>query len=58
MVNTDPYAMKLKAQFGNVVMTPFPDLKKEDIDAILDWADKYEKPGRQHPEVPVKSTRI
>jgi cytochrome c551/c552 len=45
MVNTDPYAMKLKAQFGNVVMTAFPDLKKEDIDAILDWADKYEKPG-------------
>ena len=45
MVNTDPYAMKLKAEFGNVVMTSFPDLKKEEIDAILDWADKYEKPG-------------
>ena len=26
-------------------MTSFPDLKKEEIDAILDWADKYEKPG-------------
>jgi hypothetical protein len=26
-----------------VVMTSF-DLKKEEIDAILDWADKYEKP--------------
>ena len=24
MVNTDPYAMKLKAEFGNVVMTSFP----------------------------------
>ena len=45
MVNTDPYAMKLKAEFGNAVMTAFPDLKKDEIDAILDWADKYEKPG-------------
>ena len=45
MVNSDPYAMKLKSEFGNVVMTSFPDLKKEDIDAILNWADKYEKPG-------------
>lgn len=45
MVNTDPYAMKLKSEFGNVVMTQFPDLKKADIDAILDWANKYEKPG-------------
>src|SRR5450432_4460038 len=44
MVNTDPYAMKLKSEFGNVVMTQFPDLKKEEIDAILDWANKYEKP--------------
>jgi mono/diheme cytochrome c family protein len=45
MVNTDAYAMKLKAEYGNVVMTAFPDLKKEEIDAILDWANKYEKPG-------------
>jgi len=36
MVNTDPYAMQLKGQFGNVVMTSFPDLKKEDIDAVKD----------------------
>ena len=42
MVNTDPYAIKLKEEFGNVVMTSFPDLKKEDIDAILDYANKYE----------------
>jgi hypothetical protein len=26
-------------------MTAFPDLKKEEIDAVLDWADKYEKPA-------------
>ena len=57
MVNTDPYAMKLKSQFGNVVMTSFPDLKKEDIDAILDWANKYEKPGGT-PEGPVTEPAI
>ena len=45
MANTDPYAMKLKAEAGGVVMTSFPDLKKEEIDAILDWADNYTKPG-------------
>src|SRR5688572_27505698 len=38
MVQTDPYARKLFEQYGSV-MTPFPDLKKEDIDAVLDWAD-------------------
>lgn len=52
MVNTDPYAMKLKSQFGNVVMTSFPDLKKEEIDAILNWANTYQKPGGT-PEGPV-----
>ncbi|HVZ95711.1 MAG TPA: c-type cytochrome [Chitinophagaceae bacterium] len=45
MVNTDPYAMKLKAAAGgSVVMTPFPDLKKTDIDAILDYANNYKPP--------------
>ncbi|HXR83130.1 MAG TPA: c-type cytochrome [Hanamia sp.] len=45
MVNTDPYAKKLKDEMGGVVMTAFPDLSKADIDAILDWADKYQAPG-------------
>jgi mono/diheme cytochrome c family protein len=45
MVNTDAYAMGLKASHGGVVMTPFPDMSREDIDAILDWADKYQVPG-------------
>jgi mono/diheme cytochrome c family protein len=45
MVNTDPYAKKLKDEAGGVVMTAFPDLPKADIDAILDWADKYQAPG-------------
>ena len=44
MVNTDPYAMQLYAQYKSV-MTAFPDLKNEEIDAILNWADKYEKPA-------------
>lgn len=45
MANTDPYAMKLKAEAGGVVMTSFPDLKRDEIDAILDWADKFTPPG-------------
>jgi hypothetical protein len=45
MANTDPYAMKLKAESGGVIMTSFPDLKKDEIDAILDYADAYTKPG-------------
>ena len=45
MANTDPYAMKLKAESGGVVMTSFPDLTKDEVDAILDWADKYAPPG-------------
>jgi len=44
MVTTDPYAKQLFAKF-NSVMTAFPSLKEEEIDAILDWADKYEKPA-------------
>jgi hypothetical protein len=44
MVQTDPYAKQLFAKF-NSVMTPFPDLKNEDIDAVLDWADSYAPPA-------------
>jgi len=50
MVNTDPYAEKLKADAGgSVVMTPFPDLKKTDIDAILDYANNYKPPVTTNP---------
>ena len=45
MVNTDPYAMRLKSEAGGTVMTAFPGLKKDEIDAILNWADKYEPPA-------------
>lgn len=40
MYNTDPYAKTLFAKFGSK-MTQFADLKKEDIKAVLDWADAY-----------------
>ena len=43
MVQTDPYAKQMFAQYGSV-MTPFPDLTNEEIDAVLDWADSYTKP--------------
>jgi hypothetical protein len=42
MVNSDPYAKGLKAKFGSQ-MTQF-NLKKEEIKAVLDWADKYTPP--------------
>lgn len=45
MANTDPYAIKMKEESGGVIMTSFPDLTKEEVDAILDWADNYVKPG-------------
>lgn len=45
MANTDPYAIKMKEQAGGVVMTSFPDLSNEDIDAILDWADAFQPAG-------------
>lgn len=38
MVETDPYAKALKEKWGSV-MTAFPQLKKEEVTAILDWAD-------------------
>ena len=46
MLNSDPYAMKLMGQY-KAQMTAFPDLSNKDIDAVLDWADKYEKPAEK-----------
>jgi hypothetical protein len=40
MVESDPYAKGLKAKYG-AVMSPQNQLKKEEITAILDWADAY-----------------
>jgi hypothetical protein len=42
MVETDPYAKALKEKY-KVVMTKF-DLKKEEIKAIMDYADNYKAP--------------
>jgi Cytochrome c7 and related cytochrome c/Cytochrome c len=46
MVSTDPYAKALKAKYGSV-MTPYPEsqVSKADIDAVLDWANKYTPPA-------------
>jgi Cytochrome c/Cytochrome c7 and related cytochrome c len=43
MVVSDPYAKTLKEKWG-VVMTAFPNLKKTEIDAILDYVDAYVPP--------------
>ncbi len=45
MATTDPYANKLREEAGGVIMTSFPDMTNEEIDAILNWADNYQKPG-------------
>ena len=44
MVNTDPYAKALYAKFGSK-MTQFSDLKKDEIKAVLDWADAFMPPA-------------
>jgi cytochrome c551/c552 len=40
MLQTDKYAKELYAKYKSP-MTPFPQLKKEEVKAILDWADAY-----------------
>ncbi|MEO6455200.1 MAG: c-type cytochrome [Ginsengibacter sp.] len=50
MVQTDQYAQTLFATYKSV-MTPFPNLKKEEIDAVLDWANTYTKPGPPAPPI-------
>lgn len=37
----DAYAKKLYEEFGETVMTPFPQLSGEDIDAILYYVERY-----------------
>jgi hypothetical protein len=44
MVLTDPYAKGLKAKYGSV-MTQF-NLKKDEIDAILDYTDNWKEPEK------------
>jgi hypothetical protein len=45
MISTDPHAKMLFAKYGPTVMTAFPQLKKEEIDAILKYADDYVPEG-------------
>lgn len=44
MYLTDPYAKALFQKYGQVKMTQFSDLKKDEIKAVLDWADSYTPP--------------
>ena len=44
MLESDPYAKKIMAENGGSRMQNFPNLKKEEIKAILDWADAYTGP--------------
>lgn len=58
MVETDPYAKGLKAKYGSVMQAfPVSQLSKADLDAVLNWADKYTPPvpstgtgGTEQPE--------
>ncbi len=58
MVETDPYAKALKAKYGTVMQAfPASQLSKADLDAVLNWADKYTPPvpatgtgGTEQPE--------
>jgi mono/diheme cytochrome c family protein len=52
MVETDPYAKALKQKYKSV-MTAFPQLKKEEVKAILDWADAY----TGEPKTPIDGTQ-
>jgi hypothetical protein len=42
VITTDPYAIALHAKFGSIMTQQ--NLKKEEIKAILDWADNYKAP--------------
>jgi hypothetical protein len=51
LIASDPYAKKLFEEYKPTVMTGFPQLKKEEIDAILKYVDDYTPPA-----VPTSST--
>jgi cytochrome c551/c552 len=43
---TDPYAQTVST-WAPTAMSAFPELKKEDVDAILDWVDAQAEPGAE-----------
>lgn len=45
----DPEATRIFAKYNKTVMTAFPQLSNEEIDAILDYADKYAPPAAAAP---------
>lgn len=45
MIATDAYAKNLFAKWKPTVMTAFPQLKKEEIDAIMKYVDDYTPPA-------------
>ncbi len=49
---TDPYAKALFEKWNKVQMTAFPQLKKEDIDAILKYVDDWAPPVAPVGEAP------
>jgi len=59
----DPYAAEV-SKWSPTAMSAFPDLKKEDIDAILDWVDAQPDPAAgggattQTPGDPTTQTRV
>ncbi len=46
MIETDAYAKKLFDEYKPTVMTGFPSLKKEEIDAIMKYVDDYTPPAK------------
>lgn len=52
----DDYAKKLKAQYAPTIMTAFPQLKKEEIDAILKYANDYKPAAAAAPGAPGASS--
>ena len=45
LIASDPYAKALFEKWKPTVMTAFPQLKKEEIDAIMDYVEKYTPPA-------------
>ncbi|MES2703772.1 MAG: c-type cytochrome [Bacteroidota bacterium] len=45
----DPEAVRIYNKYNKTAMTPFPSLSNEEIDAILDYADKYAPPAAPAP---------
>ena len=45
LIASDPYAKALFEKWKPTVMTAFPQLKKEEVDAIMDYVEKYTPPA-------------